>query len=96
MNIDDSRCPSSALNGSASLNHAAQVSLPRHSRTATAISEAGYQSGIRSILRHSGTSFTRHSSEDVGPHISRFSAARASAICGRLAVEFSKWPRKSW
>lgn len=26
----------------------------------------------------------------------RFKAARASAICGSLAVEFSKWLRNSW
>jgi len=29
-------------------------------------------------------------------YIKRFTAARASAICGSLAVEFSKWPRNSW
>jgi len=29
-------------------------------------------------------------------YFKRFSAARASAICGSLAVECSKWPRNSW
>ena len=34
--------------------------------------------------------------EGSAGYIKRFTAARASAICGSLALEFSKWLRNSW